>query len=320
MKKLSYLLIPLFLTSFDMNAQESYMARAKINYIFSHIRDTTNRQNIYTENMVLLLSPELSVYKSLDKEKQNALIKKQVAEQVSNQTGSATNIKINIGGNPASSTVYYQFANQKKLIRKEYLVNNYLIEEPLPVIPWNITNDTLTISGLKCQKATAAFKGRNYEAWFCQDIPFFSGPWKLNGLPGLIIQASDTKGEVIFKFNGFEEIKLSEVQTTPVQAEEIPAPGQPKVIITGIDVADSGPEYLLALPSKAIPTKEKEFLKLKEAMRKDPQGFVQSALAGSNIPMNGAPSNLRVKQNPASSDPSAKKGSVINNPIELSEK
>src|SRR5207244_2238089 len=104
------------------------------------------------------------------------------------------------------NTEYYQFAAEKKFIRKEKLLNSYLIEEPFPLIGWKISSDTATFLGLHCQKASAHFLGRDYTAWFCPDLPYHAGPWKLNGLPGLIVEASDAKKQVVFKFDGIEDV------------------------------------------------------------------------------------------------------------------
>jgi hypothetical protein len=57
------------------------------------------------------------------------------------------------------------------------------------------------IDKFKCQKASCRYRGRDYIAFFCSDIPFNYGPWKLNGLPGLILEAYDTKSEISFKFS-----------------------------------------------------------------------------------------------------------------------
>ena len=56
---------------------------------------------------------------------------------------------------------------------------------------WVIQNDTETVAGYLCQKATCNFRGRNYEAWFALDIPINNGPWKFGGLPGLILKIYD---------------------------------------------------------------------------------------------------------------------------------
>lgn len=58
---------------------------------------------------------------------------------------------------------------------------------------------------MNCRKATGYFRGRNYIAWFCSDIPIPYGPWKLGGLPGLIIKAYDSKGEISFECLGYEK-------------------------------------------------------------------------------------------------------------------
>ncbi len=75
---------------------------------------------------------------------------------------------------------------------------NFLVEEELFPIRWKISNEIKTILGYNCQKATGEFRGRNYIVWFTSDIPVPLGPWKLNGLPGLIIQAEDLKNKINF--------------------------------------------------------------------------------------------------------------------------
>jgi len=64
-------------------------------------------------------------------------------------------------------------------------------------IDWKIKSETKMIADLKCTRATASFRGRRYEAWFAPEIPVPYGPWKFNGLPGLIVKLKDKKEEVV---------------------------------------------------------------------------------------------------------------------------
>jgi GLPGLI family protein len=72
-------------------------------------------------------------------------------------------------------------------------------EEDIPVQDWTLYDDTLTIIGYTCQKATCCFRGRNYTAWFTVDIPVSNGPWKFGGLPGLILKVSDNDNLWVFE-------------------------------------------------------------------------------------------------------------------------
>lgn len=69
--------------------------------------------------------------------------------------------------------------------------HNSQYSEPIPRQSWVITFDMQELIGYTCQKATCHFRGRDYVAWFAPDIPVRQGPWKLGGLPGLILKAHD---------------------------------------------------------------------------------------------------------------------------------
>ncbi|MFP3599528.1 GLPGLI family protein [Chryseobacterium sp. SIMBA_029] len=89
----------------------------------------------------------------------------------------------------------------------EYIgdVNFYKIEEPAN-FNWKTTDSTKIINELKVQKAEANFGGRKWIAWFAGEIPLSYGPYKFNGLPGLIIQIYDTKKEYLFTLIKSEKI------------------------------------------------------------------------------------------------------------------
>lgn len=83
----------------------------------------------------------------------------------------------------------------------------YQYVEPIPQLKWRILSKSKTILGYTCQCATVTFRGRDYEAWFTADIPLSYGPWKFQGLPGLILEVSDSKNEYRFTANGIQHVK-----------------------------------------------------------------------------------------------------------------
>ncbi len=71
---------------------------------------------------------------------------------------------------------------------------------------WNIAPETTDYSGYKVQKATVDFGGRTWTAWFAPEIKIPDGPYKLSGLPGLILKLEDDKGD--YKFNFVKKISI----------------------------------------------------------------------------------------------------------------
>ena len=66
------------------------------------------------------------------------------------------------------------------------------VKDTARIISWELLNETKNINSFNCQKARGNFRGRTYTVWFTDDIPVSLGPWKLNGLPGLILEATDS--------------------------------------------------------------------------------------------------------------------------------
>lgn len=95
-------------------------------------------------------------------------------------------------------------------VRKNTMWSNLLygsqvyVKEIAPRMNWKIEKETKKIGSFQCKKATTKFRGRSYTAWFTIDIAVPFGPWKLNGLPGLILEAYDTDKFVSWYFKSVE--------------------------------------------------------------------------------------------------------------------
>ncbi len=90
-------------------------------------------------------------------------------------------------------TVYDQFAKE---------LRSYT--EPYSEMTWSIVEDSVaSVSGYECVMAEADYHGRHWKAWFAPEIPVPFGPWKLRGLPGLILRA-EADGGFAFETTGIE--------------------------------------------------------------------------------------------------------------------
>ncbi len=77
--------------------------------------------------------------------------------------------------------------------------------EPIEAMNWEICDSTKVILGYECTMAMAEYHGRDWTAWFAPEIPIQAGPWKLTGLPGVILEASESSGQHWFSATGIEK-------------------------------------------------------------------------------------------------------------------
>lgn len=94
----------------------------------------------------------------------------------------------------------FKYFDEKKVISHDrFDLCHWLIEEELCKPVWTITDFTRNILGYECILAFTEYRGRKWEAWFTPEIPISDGPWKLCGLPGLILKAQDSKGHYVYE-------------------------------------------------------------------------------------------------------------------------
>jgi GLPGLI family protein len=64
----------------------------------------------------------------------------------------------------------------------------FIIEEKMNLFNWEFFPETKIILDYNCRKATCEFRGRYYIAWYTTDLPFRAAPWKICGLPGVVLK------------------------------------------------------------------------------------------------------------------------------------
>ncbi|MCC1485663.1 GLPGLI family protein [Winogradskyella immobilis] len=93
--------------------------------------------------------------------------------------------------------VTYKDYQTKKMFFK-YSNRHTVVDSLSAIFNWEIKDETKELLGYNCQKATMNFRGRDYTAWFTSDLPV-GGPWKYDGLPGMILEIKSADGFIKFK-------------------------------------------------------------------------------------------------------------------------
>lgn len=84
-------------------------------------------------------------------------------------------------------------------------IQEYQYKEDCPALKWTLVEGDTVIADYHCKKATTSLFGRDYIAWYSTDVNLPYGPYKFNGLPGLIFKVSDTQKNFIFTLCGLKK-------------------------------------------------------------------------------------------------------------------
>ena len=171
----TFLLFPIALCSFvDIQAQNATTG-VRVIYDEFFIANTSQLDGIRHVQKILIIDKEGLSYTPLDSTKSQA------------------------------GSVFKKFNSDSIFsIEKNYFAKGVIhIHEKYGNPVWKLTDGDSVIGGYACKKALTTTRGRSYAVWYTMQVPIPYGPWKLHGLPGLVLYAKDSTGEI--------EIKLSKL-------------------------------------------------------------------------------------------------------------
>jgi GLPGLI family protein len=184
-KKLSFSMLMYCLLGMA-NAQQKAMGVLQYSQITAFV-DTT-KQNL------IPVSLYFNKYESLTKQ---GLLRKVNALDSSRVMQTPNDEKVRF-------SVYVNLVENEMRSRQRASTELIIVKDTLEKINWDISPTFRTIGSLRCQMAKGWVRGRTYMAWFAPDIPLPFGPWKLQGLPGLIIEARSLDNAVFFRFESLQ--------------------------------------------------------------------------------------------------------------------
>lgn len=165
-------------------------------YSLQYMMDTTKPENKRKAEMLLFLGNNVSLF--MDREYY-------ISDTITRKFKSTADLQAHLldRNQPYPKFLYRIYKNYPKgkiTFTRHTLDGTFKYEENLNLINWSLTNNSDTINGYKVQQATCDFGGRSWIAWFSPEIPFNDGPYKFNGLPGLILKIYDTQNDYVFEF------------------------------------------------------------------------------------------------------------------------
>lgn len=121
------------------------------------------------------------------------------------------------------NNVWYYKANTKDIVKSVTSPNTaYIVYDTNLDYNWEITNEVDTIGNYQVVKAMTNFRGREFTAWFAPSIPIGFGPWKLKGLPGLILKMYDQEQKFTWTIKKINiETNISEDILQPIIDESV---------------------------------------------------------------------------------------------------
>ncbi|MEG0519052.1 MAG: GLPGLI family protein, partial [Bacteroidales bacterium] len=165
-----------------------------VTYKFDYLENPEN-DNRYNEPMLLEISDDIVKFYS-----QNSFLRDSLINDFYHKNRNNPTVGINAESwLPNNQSILYMdiYTNPKQLNREIYHrfdLYDYMYSESTDKIIWQVTGEEKSVLGYSCRRAEAEYKGRKWIVWFSIDIPYNFGPWKLSGLPGLILSAADSDG------------------------------------------------------------------------------------------------------------------------------
>lgn len=199
-------------------SQEKVLDKAylKCHYKYSYLKDTLDIAT-YDDLLILQIGQNVSKSYSYYSFQADSLSKtengKKVWKEIFNKSLNEWKVHrdrnkwLNSFPHYRSTTIVHKNYPEGKMTVTDAVSNERVrYIDSLDIQDWNIIDSVKSVLGYMCQKAECNFRGRNWTAWFSPDIPVSDGPWKFEGLPGLIMEIYDRGSQYHFSLVGIKRV------------------------------------------------------------------------------------------------------------------
>lgn len=201
MKYLNKIVLVISFILISINGYSQY----EFTYLFEFKKDSVSKKK-YTDIMNVIIEGEQRIYRG-----ENHIIydsiaytkRKVDASNISSVMEQTMGLKNNVEN-------YTLEIDLEKEIQKHYIFNlelPFYNEEKIELPIWNISNETSEIDGKKVTKATTFFLGRNWTAYYSEELPIQVAPYLFYGLPGVIIKLEDENSNYKFELTSYKSKK-----------------------------------------------------------------------------------------------------------------
>ncbi len=249
-------LLPVLLLSFvltSVSGQNNGLVKDQFNYKIiyklTYQPDSTDIESRKSEDMYLYIGNETSRFSSAGKAIGDSL--KSNLDKSDFNPATLMLMRKQIPKTEFQYEIYKGVPAEKISHIKKIGSDKYSYTDNKNQFDWKVLEKADTIAGYRVQIATTSFAGRDYTAWFTQEIPLAEGPYKFNGLPGLIVKIQDHKGHYVFELTHIKKLE--------------------------------NPVSLTFMQEEFVETTQEKLLKLEEEYKKDPIGYLQRSIPGLKI-------------------------------------
>lgn len=216
--------------------------KQNIYYNYTHLTSPNDDSKIKSSIVVLQIGGKISKFVDVNTLKTDSLQKKHSVLKTigSKEANQQINIKRGIS---FKKSVFKNYQNNYLTTQGKILSTKYEYEEKIPKLNWKLTENNKSILNYKVKKAVVNYGGRNWIAWYTEEIPINLGPYVFGNLPGLILELYDDKKNFHF---------------------------------TAIGIDNEQKEIYKRIEKKIVKTSKKDFFKAERNFHEKPEIFLQN--------------------------------------------
>ena len=204
-KKAIFLSLFLLMQQFLKSQEYKFIPDLRVRYEFIFQSDSTDARSKKSEIMNLFLAKDKSIFESNAKYKYDSIVSNYMKLD-------SRIIDFDAIQKPQVWISIFKDFNSDELIYSDRIMKYKLFyQSNIDKMQWKLLPERKIILGYKSKKAICYFKGRNYTAWYTEKISIPDGPYKFNGLPGLILSIADTGNQFSFNAISISRSKSKEI-------------------------------------------------------------------------------------------------------------